>query len=263
MYILMNSSSDCILSFDSWASVRHLMGKWRRPLLMTSFLFPTTQRQVLILFFKNVFLTNNCKKEKSSVSGWWEGSSSALSPSALRDPFFQLEETSTLTKCYLHMHKALAHNHPPIPAHPNCLTTPRLSPSHPPPMAHCPAPQIPDPFLSYLGNGFLNEKPVLFWALLSVFHVQPTSLNAPPFIPYVQVAFNYLCCLNMVSVWWSQVDQLFSAEAISTCASLIVELRCGKCSVKLCQAGGSLQCLEILVTTSVFFHLCRDIVGKM
>lgn len=79
------------------------------------------------------------------------------------------------------------------------------------------------PSLSCLGNGFADEKPVLFWALLSVFHQQPTSLNVPPFIPYVQVAFDYLSYLNMVSVRWSQVDQLFLAGAMSTVLNCAAE----------------------------------------
>lgn len=164
---------------------------------------------------------------------------------------FQLEETSTLTKCCLHTHIALAHNHPPIPAHPSCLATPRLlqfTTTH----GTLPSSTNSWPSLSCLGNGFPDEKPVLFWALLSVFHEQPTSLSVPPFIPYMQVAFDYLSYLKTVSVQWSQVDQLFLAEAMST-----VNCTAENVQYSFARLVGAAACWDILVTTSDFFHLLQ------
>lgn len=77
-----------------------------------------------------------------------------------------------------------------------------------------PASQTPGPLLALQGMGSQLKSLARFEALLSFFPKQPSYLVASLFIPYVQVAFDYPSHLNMVSVQWSLVDELFAAEAL-------------------------------------------------
>lgn len=77
---------------------------------------------------------------------------------------------------------------------------------------------------------------------------------------------------RMWSSLWSSLLSKYGFSTMESSGSVIfgrghlycVELRCWKCSVQLCQTGGSLQCVEIYwLLHLTFFICCKDTMDKM
>lgn len=147
---------------------------------------------------------------------------------------------------------------------PSCLATSRLPPAHPLSLhgrGPSPLPSSSNTRSSFSSpvNGFPAEKPGSFWGS-PVFPKQPAYLVASLFILYAQVAFDYLSHLNMVSVLWSLVDELFAAEALYLlCWIMLLKTF----SAALPDWWESAVGWDVLVTTSDFFHLLRRHSGQM